>query len=52
MRNQGVPPGQRVTRLEVQKWQWNFHDSPSDADHGQLVDRKIFWADQLVSRQD
>ena len=34
--NKKVPPADRITRLEVQRWKWDFVADPDDPDHGEL----------------
>ena len=36
--NRHAPPGNRVTRLEVQHWQWNFRAQPQSPTYGQPID--------------
>jgi len=37
--NRKVPPGRKVTQIEIQTWEWDFRAQPSDPKHGRLVDR-------------
>jgi hypothetical protein len=39
MLNQRAPEGSKVTRLEVERWQWNFRTQPESPTYGALVDR-------------
>jgi predicted DCC family thiol-disulfide oxidoreductase YuxK len=39
--NKKIPPGERVTHYQIQKWTWDFRSSPSDPKFGHFVDRFI-----------
>jgi len=40
--NKKAPPGEKVTRYELQTWNWNFLSHPFDPDYGKLTDRFAF----------
>jgi predicted DCC family thiol-disulfide oxidoreductase YuxK len=40
--NKKVPPGEKLTAYEIQKWEWNFRANPSDPQYGNMVDRFVF----------
>jgi hypothetical protein len=40
--NKKVPPGQKLTAYEIQKWEWDFGANPSDPRYGNMVDRFVF----------
>ena len=40
--NKKAPPGEKVTRYEIQVWNWNFLSHPFDPDYGKLTDRFAF----------
>ncbi|MDY6782644.1 MAG: DCC1-like thiol-disulfide oxidoreductase family protein [Cyanobacteriota bacterium] len=36
--NQKVDPGEKISKLEVQLWLWNYRSNPSDLNYGELQD--------------
>jgi hypothetical protein len=40
--NKTAPPGEKVTRYEIQRWTWDFVSNPQDSNYGTLDARMIF----------
>jgi predicted DCC family thiol-disulfide oxidoreductase YuxK len=40
--NKKAPPGEKVTRYEIQRWTWDFVSNPQDSNYGTLDARMIF----------
>jgi hypothetical protein len=40
--NKKTPPGEKVTRYEIQRWTWDFVSNPQDSSYGTLDARMIF----------
>jgi len=43
--NKKAPPGEKVTKYEIQEWKWDHRSNPSDPNHGNLTKRLIFEID-------
>ena len=39
--NKKVPPGEKLTHLEIQTWKWNFRANPRDPNYGDLHARFV-----------
>jgi predicted DCC family thiol-disulfide oxidoreductase YuxK len=35
-------PGDKITKYEIQVWEWDFRSNPSDPNHGNVIRRVIF----------
>jgi hypothetical protein len=40
--NRKAHQGYKITKFELQQWQWNFRLNPSDVNHGKLVKRHFY----------
>jgi predicted DCC family thiol-disulfide oxidoreductase YuxK len=40
--NKKARPGEKITKYEIQIWEWNFRSNPSDPNHGNVIRRLIF----------
>jgi predicted DCC family thiol-disulfide oxidoreductase YuxK len=51
--NKKTPPGEKVTRYEIQRWTWDFVSNPQDSNYGTLDARMVFdISSGSITRQD